>query len=75
MATKKLTVKSWNSLSEGSKKRAITCVFPLMRGSLDYLAYEKVDLTDTWWKLIFRKVRVPEDCSCYKTVINHTYIQ
>ena len=28
--TKKMTLKYWDSLSEGSKKRALTYVFPLL---------------------------------------------
>lgn len=77
MATKskKLTIKYWNSLGNGTKKRAITCVFPLMKGSLDYLANEKPDLNDIWWKLIFKKVRIPADPDYWKLIINGTYIR
>ena len=33
--TKKMTLKYWNSLSEGSKKRALTYCFPLHKATVD----------------------------------------
>jgi len=74
MAGKKLTQRYWNSLSEGSRKRALTHVFPLQTGLVDMLVNETPNLESPWWKIVFRKARIPEDHTHYKTVINQTYI-
>lgn len=72
--TKKLSIRYWNSLSSDTKKRAIKCVFPLMGESLNYLVNEKPDpKEEVWWKLIFKKVRVPYNNSHYKFMVNNTY--
>ena len=39
--TTKMTLKYWASLSEGSKRRALTCVFPLHKPVVDMLMDEK----------------------------------
>ena len=75
---KQLTIKYWKSLDEGSRRRALTCVFPLMPSVVDMLLNDEPKKDDCWWKLVFKKVRVPEPDANgyrhYKTVINHTYI-
>lgn len=77
--TTKMTLKYWQSLSEGSKRRALTCVFPLHKAIVDMLIDDKPKpKDDPWWKMVWRKVRVPEADSKgyrhYKTVVNRTYI-
>ena len=77
--TTKMTLKYWQSLSEGSKRRALTCVFPLHKDIVDMLIDDKPKpKEDPWWKMVWRKVRVPEADSKgyrhYKTVVNRTYI-
>lgn len=72
--TKKMTVKYWNSLDDGSKRRALTYVFPLHKATVDMLMNEKPDPNDNaWWGYVWKKVRIPET-GHYKTVVNHTYI-
>ena len=76
--TKKMTLKYWDSLSEGSKRRALTCVFPLHKSIVDMLLDDKPKPKEFWWGLVWRKVRIPEADSNgyrhYKTVVNNTYI-
>lgn len=77
--TTKMTLKYWNSLEEGSKRRALTYVFPLHKATVEMLITEKPDTKDNaWWKYVWKKVRVPEPDERgyrhYKTVVNHTYI-
>ena len=75
MATKQLTIKYWKSLPESSKKRALTYVFPTMQAVVEMLLEETPKKDSSWWKLVFKKVRVPVDQNChYKTVVNHTLI-
>lgn len=76
--TKHLTITYWNTLEEGSKRRALTAVFPLMPAVVDMLLNdEPKPKKDPWWSLVFKKVRVPEPDERgyrhYKSVINHTY--
>ena len=67
--TKKMTLKYWASLSEGSKRRALTYCFPLHKATVDMLMNDKPNP---------KKVRIPEaDANGYrhyKTVVNKTYI-
>ena len=74
--TKKMTLHYWNSLSEGSKRRALTCVFPLHKAVVDMLIDDQPKpKDDPWWKMVWSKVRIPEaDAGGYKTVVNRTYI-
>lgn len=77
--TTKMTLKYWQSLSEGSKRRALICVFPLHKSIVDMLIDDKPKpKEDPWWKMVWRKVRVPEADNkgyrSYKTVVNKTYI-
>jgi hypothetical protein len=77
--TSKMTLKYWDSLSEGSKRRALTCVFPLHKATVDMLMNDKPNpKDDAWWGLVWRKVRIPEaderGYRHYKTVVNRTYI-
>lgn len=74
MANKKMTHKYWNSLDKGSKKSALISVFPLHQSIADMLINEKPNSKSPWWKIVFSKVRIPEDNSHYKTVVNNTYI-
>ena len=46
--TKKMTLKYWASLSDGSKKRALTYVFPLHKAIVEMLLNEKPDLKSEW---------------------------
>lgn len=77
--TKKMTLKYWDGLSEGSKRRALTCVFPLHKATVDMLMNDKPNPKDNaWWKIVWTKVRIPQaDASGYrhyKTVVNKTFI-
>ena len=74
--TKKMTLTYWKSLSEGSKRRALTCVFPLNKAVVDMLIDDQPKpKDDPWWKMVWSKVRIPEaDAGGYKTVVNRTYI-
>ena len=73
--TKKMTIKYWVALSESSKKRALTYVFPLHKAIVEMLLNEKPDPKNSdWWKMVFTKVRIPSPGSYYKTVVNNTYL-
>lgn len=74
--TKKMTIRYWNGLSEDSKRRALTFVFPIHPACVNMLLKEKPKLKgNPWWEMVWKKVRIPEDHSHYKTVIDrNTYI-
>ena len=72
--TKKMTLKYWGFLSESSKKRALTYIFPIHPAIVEMLMEEKPDLKSDWWQLVFKKVRIPAPGSYYKTVVNNTYL-
>ena len=72
--TKKMTLKNWAALSESSKKRALQYVFPIHPAIVEMLMEEKPDLKSDWWKMVFKKVRIPAPGSYYKTVVNNTYL-
>lgn len=75
--TKKMTAKYWNTLSEGSKRRALTYCFPIHKAIVDMLLPlnpAKRDGHSDWWQIVFKKVRIPEDNRFYKTVVNKTYL-
>ena len=78
MRTRKLTIKYWNSLEEGSRKRALQFCYPTLPATVDMLLNEKPNKDNPWWKRVFDKVRIPEaDANgrqYYKTVVDHTYI-
>ncbi len=74
MATKRMTLKYWATLDEGSKRRALTHVFPINNPIVQILLQEKPDKKKTLWQLVFKEVRIPEDSSHYKTVVHKTYI-
>ena len=73
MATRKMTLKYWNSLSKGSKERALHYVFPTMKCTVEMLLDEQPNLKNDLWKFVWRKVRIPND-SYYKTVVNGAYL-
>lgn len=74
--TKQMTLAYWKGLSRDSKRRALTYVFPIHPATIDMLLNEKPNLKQSpWWKLVWQKVRIPEDHTHYKTVIDkHIYI-
>ena len=74
MRTRKLTIKYWNSLEEGSRKRALQHCFPTLPATVDMLLNDKPNKIDSWWRYVFDKVRIPNGDSYYKTVVNNTYI-
>ena len=74
MANKKMTLSYWNSLSRGSKYRALCFVFGPHQCLANIYADEKPNLKDGMWKLIFKKIHIPEDHSHYKTCVNQTYV-
>lgn len=73
MATRKMTLKYWNSLSKGSKERALHHVFPTLKYTVEMLLDEQPNLKNSLWKLVWRKVRIPIE-SYYKTVVNGAYL-
>ena len=76
--TRKLTIKYWNSLEKGSRKRALQFCYPTLPATVEMLLNDKPRKDDPWWKRVFDKVRIPEaDANVrqyYKTVVDHTYI-
>lgn len=82
--TKKMTLKYWKSLDEGSRKRALTCVYPLMPSLVEMLLKDDNPdpRDDCWWEKVFRKVRQPIPSEYdkkvgymhYKTVVDGRYI-
>jgi hypothetical protein len=73
-----MTIKYWNSLEEGSRKRALQFCYPTLPATVEMLLNDKPRKDDPWWKRVFDKVRIPEaDANgrqYYKTVVDHTYI-
>ena len=69
-----MTIKYWNSLEEGSRKRVLLHCFPTLPEVADMLLNEKPKKNNPWWKYVFNKVRIPNKDSYYKTVVNNTYI-
>lgn len=74
MKTKRMTAKYWNSLSEGTKQRALTYVFPMQSFVVELLLKQKPNNTHPSWKIVFDNVRIPDDTSFYKAVVNGTYM-
>lgn len=59
--TKKMTIRYWNGLSEDSKRRALTFVFPIHPACVNMLLKEKPKLKgNPWWEMVWKKVRIPE---------------
>lgn len=71
--TRAMTIKYWLTLSEGSRRRALTYCFPIHKSIVNMLMDQSPDRKDPWWQLVFKKVRIPEEGSAYKTVVNQTY--
>jgi len=67
-------MKYWDSLEQGSKKRALAHVFSGNAPLVQILLNEKLDRDNTLWQIVFKKVRIPEDNSHYKTIVHKTYI-
>lgn len=74
MAMKKMTLKYWGSLDEGSKRRALTHVFPINNPIVQILMNEKPDKKKNLWQIVFKEVRILEYNSHYKTVVHNNYI-
>ena len=72
--TRKLTIKYWNSLEKGSRKRALQFCYPTLPATVEMLLNDKPRKDDPWWERVFDKVRIPDGDSYYKTVVDHTYI-
>lgn len=73
MATKKMTIRYWNSLERSSRERALCHVFPINRCIVDMLLDEEPNPKQSpFWGLVWKKVRIPNKESYYKTVINKT---
>lgn len=69
---KKVSIKYWNTLSKGSKERALTACFPNNPVTVKMMVEEKPDLKSGIWKLAFSMIKVPDD-GHYKTCINRVY--
>ena len=72
--TKKMTIKYWNSLEVGSKRRALQFCYPTLPATVDMLLNEKPKKDNPWWERVFNMVRIPDNDSYYKTVVDYTYI-
>ena len=72
--TRKMTIKYWNSLEEGSRKRALQFCYPTLPATVNMLLSEQPKKDNPWWKRVFDMVRIPDANSSYKTIVNHTYI-
>ena len=70
--TKAMTIKYWLQLSDGSRRRALTYVFPIHKSIVEMLMDQTPSRKDHWWQYVFKKVRIPEDGCTYKTVINNS---
>lgn len=75
---KRLTIKYWNSLSRGSKERALKYCFPIHPSIVEMLLNEKPttrEIKNGFWSLVFNRIQIPKDNSFYKTCyMNHTYL-
>lgn len=73
---KKITMKYWNSLEEGSRFRALRKVFSNFPDSInhDYAKEKAKDLDDWIWQLIQRHVKQPIGEKHYKTIIDNTWL-
>lgn len=74
MANKRMTKKYWHALSVESRHRALWILYHGSPASDWYAKEDNPNLKDDEWRYIFRKIKIPDDCSHYKTVINKTYI-
>ncbi|MBQ0142820.1 MAG: hypothetical protein KBT06_08500 [Prevotellaceae bacterium] len=73
---KKITMKYWDSLEEGSRFRALRKVFSNFPDSInrDY-AKEKANKLDDWiWKIIQHHVKQPIGEKHYKTCIDNAWL-
>ena len=65
----------WNSLSRESKMRALHHVFPNQKCTVEMLADEEPNPTNSGlWKIVWCSVKIPERESYYKTVVNRSYL-
>ena len=74
MRTRKMTIKYWSSLEKGSRKRALQFCYPTLPATVEMLLNDKPRKNDPWWERVFDKVRIPDNDSYYKTVVDYTYI-
>ncbi|MCQ2268151.1 MAG: hypothetical protein MJZ83_04700 [Bacteroidaceae bacterium] len=74
--TKRITMKYWDSLEEGSRYRALRKVFSNFPDSINHQnAKEKAKNLDDWmWKIIQRHVKMPIGESYYRTCIDRTWM-
>ena len=74
--TKKMTMKYWNSLEEGSRYRALRKVLShFSDDSLKDLAKETAKGLGCLWQLVLLNVKRPVGDSHYKTVVyDHVWI-
>lgn len=70
---KKITIKYWNTLSLGSRERALRACFPNNPATVKMMANEKPNLKSGFWKIAFSMIKQTDKGSHYKTVVNNTY--
>lgn len=75
-ATKKLTMRYWDSLSDDSRFRALRKVFSNFPDNVnrDYAQDKAKELDDWIWKILVRHVKQPIGNTFYKTYIDRTFI-
>lgn len=71
--TKKISIKYWNTLSKGSKERALRACYPNNNAIVNMLMEQKPDLKDFFWKRAFTMIKIPDSGSFYKTCVNKVY--
>ena len=69
---KKISIKYWNTLSQGSKKRALRACYPNDDAIVRMMLEQKPDLKDFFWKRAFSMIKIP-DIDYYKTCVNRVY--
>lgn len=70
--TKKISIKYWNTLSKGSKERALRACYPNADGIVKMMLEQKPDLKDFFWKRAFSMIKIPDNYY-YKTCVNRVY--
>lgn len=74
--TKKITMRYWDSLLEGSRYRSLRKVFSNFPDNIneENSKLKAKQLDDWMWEIIQRHVKQPIGESFYKTVIDRTWI-
>jgi len=69
---KTMTIKKWISLSESTRRRALTAVFPSQHPLVEMMLDETPNPSHPLWKVALSRIKDADD-SHYKTYIDKTY--